>query len=218
MQYKAQVDVVEQLGDKVLRLCREQSANTSSSSSNSTTKTALIKLQRDFERVQVRVLALQQKVQAMAAAAAQQQDAEASLSNNANPNQAYEDYQRQVQMQLQQDVSFPYLRKRIVFVEICVVVYSPNIALSHVSYIIYISQRLDESIMREREEELRNINRGMHQVNEIYKDLAHIVGSQQEQVDAIETQMEDSRANAEAGLQQVEKANENFGATQCVIS
>jgi t-SNARE complex subunit (syntaxin) len=80
------------------------------------------------------------------------------------------------------------------------------------------TQRLDESIMREREEELRNINRGMHQVNEIYKDLAHIVGSQQEQVDAIETQMEDSRANAEAGLQQVEKANENFGATQCVIS
>jgi t-SNARE complex subunit (syntaxin) len=72
--------------------------------------------------------------------------------------------------------------------------------------------------MREREEEIRNINRGMHQVNEIYKDLAHIVGSQQEQVDSIETQMEDSRANAESGLQQVEKANEKFGSSQCTIS
>jgi syntaxin 7 len=72
--------------------------------------------------------------------------------------------------------------------------------------------------MREREEEIRNINRGMHQVNEIYKDLAHIVGSQQEQIDSIETQMEDSRANAESGLTQIEKANEKFGSAQCTIS
>jgi t-SNARE complex subunit (syntaxin) len=72
--------------------------------------------------------------------------------------------------------------------------------------------------MREREEEIRNINRGMHQVNEIYKDLAHIVGSQQEHVDSIETQMEESKTNAESGLQQVEKANEKFGSSQCQIS
>jgi t-SNARE complex subunit (syntaxin) len=58
----------------------------------------------------------------------------------------------------------------------------------------------------------------MHQVNEIYKDLAHIVGSQQEHVDSIETQMEESRVNADAGLQQVEKANQQFGSAQCVIS
>ena len=73
-------------------------------------------------------------------------------------------------------------------------------------------------MMREREEEIRNINRGMHQVHEIYKDLAHIVGSQQEQIDTIETQMEESRANAEQGLKQVEKANENYGNSQCTIS
>jgi t-SNARE complex subunit (syntaxin) len=79
-------------------------------------------------------------------------------------------------------------------------------------------QRLAEEIMREREEEIRNINRGMHQVNEIYKDLAHIVGSQQESIDAIETQMEESRANAESGLKQVEKANEKFGSSNCTIS
>jgi t-SNARE complex subunit (syntaxin) len=40
--------------------------------------------------------------------------------------------------------------------------------------------------MLEREEEIRNINKGMHQVNEIYKDLARIVGSQQDHVDTIE--------------------------------
>jgi syntaxin 7 len=71
--------------------------------------------------------------------------------------------------------------------------------------------------MREREEEIRNINRGMHQVNEIYKDLAHIVASQQDDIDQIETQMDDARANAESGLQQVEKANEKFGSAQCSI-
>ena len=80
------------------------------------------------------------------------------------------------------------------------------------------TQRMNEEIMREREEEIRNINRGMHQVNEIYKDLAHIVSSQQEQIDNIETQMEDSRANAEAGLKQVEQANDKYGSGNCVIS
>lgn len=77
---------------------------------------------------------------------------------------------------------------------------------------------MNEEIMREREEEIQNINRGMHQVNEIYKDLAHFVGSQQEQIDNIETQMEDSRVNAENGLKQVELANEKYGSSNCVIS
>jgi len=72
--------------------------------------------------------------------------------------------------------------------------------------------------MREREAEIRNINRGMHQVNEIYKDLASIVSGQQEQVDSIEGQMEDARANAESGLHQVTAANEKYGSSQCVVS
>ena len=58
----------------------------------------------------------------------------------------------------------------------------------------------------------------MHQVNEIYKDLATIIDSQQEQIDTIETQMEDSKDNAESGLKQIEKANEKFGSGGCVIS
>ena len=63
-----------------------------------------------------------------------------------------------------------------------------------------ILQTLHEEIMREREEEIRNINKGMHQVNEIYKDLAHIVGSQQEQIDTIEQQMDDARGWRNGGI------------------
>lgn len=72
--------------------------------------------------------------------------------------------------------------------------------------------------MREREEEIRNINKGMHTVNEIYKDLAHIVGSQQEQIDQIEDQMEESKTHAEQGLSHVVKANERATSSQCTIS
>lgn len=71
--------------------------------------------------------------------------------------------------------------------------------------------RLQEEIMREREEEIRQINRGMHQVNEIYKDLAHIVGEQQDDIDGIETKMEETKASAQSGLEQVEKANDKYG-------
>jgi hypothetical protein len=79
--------------------------------------------------------------------------------------------------------------------------------------------RLNEEIMREREEEIRKINHGMHQVNEIYKDLAHIVGQQQEQVDQIEDKMEDARNTAQSGLDQVHQANEKYGNTsQCIVS
>lgn len=79
--------------------------------------------------------------------------------------------------------------------------------------------RLQEEIMREREEEIRKINKGMHQVNQIYKDLAHIVGEQQEHVDQIEDKMEESKIAAQSGLEQIHKANENHGtgAASCSI-
>lgn len=76
--------------------------------------------------------------------------------------------------------------------------------------------RLAEEIIREREEEIRNINKGMHTVNEIYKDLAHIVGDQQEDIDAVENHMEDANKNAQAGLNQVQKANEKAD-NACII-
>mmetsp|Transcript_7973 Transcript_7973/g.14376 ORF Transcript_7973/g.14376 Transcript_7973/m.14376 type:complete len:266 (-) Transcript_7973:266-1063(-) len=76
---------------------------------------------------------------------------------------------------------------------------------------------INAEIMREREEEIRNINKGMHTVNEIYKDLAHIVGNQQEQIDQVENQMEGANLNAKKGLEQVEKANAKSSA-ECTIS
>eukprot|EP00555_Chaetoceros_dichaeta_P012647 CAMPEP_0198254454 /NCGR_PEP_ID=MMETSP1447-20131203/4747_1 /TAXON_ID=420782 /ORGANISM="Chaetoceros dichaeta, Strain CCMP1751" /LENGTH=263 /DNA_ID=CAMNT_0043940497 /DNA_START=21 /DNA_END=812 /DNA_ORIENTATION=- len=77
--------------------------------------------------------------------------------------------------------------------------------------------RINDEIMREREEEIRNINKGMHQVNEIYKDLAHIIGSQQEQVDEVEEHMERANESAEAGLKQIEKANTKASTSSCLI-
>mmetsp|Transcript_28983 Transcript_28983/g.61720 ORF Transcript_28983/g.61720 Transcript_28983/m.61720 type:complete len:300 (-) Transcript_28983:243-1142(-) len=77
--------------------------------------------------------------------------------------------------------------------------------------------KINEEIMREREEEIKNIHKGMHQVNEIYKDLAHLVDGQQEGVDQIETQMEDTKENTATGLKHIEKANES-SQSQCVIS
>lgn len=85
-------------------------------------------------------------------------------------------------------------------------------------FLLLYFQKLHEEIMREREEEIRNINKGMHTVNEIYKDLAHIVGSQQDHVDQIENQMEDARNNAQNGLAQVQKANDRYNNSNCTIS
>lgn len=77
--------------------------------------------------------------------------------------------------------------------------------------------RINEEILREREEEIRNINKGMHQVNEIYKDLAHIIDSQQEQIDDVEENMEQANESAEAGLKQIEKANAKASPSSCLI-
>ncbi|GAX17463.1 hypothetical protein FisN_5Hu113 [Fistulifera solaris] len=168
-QYRAQMDVLEQLQEKIMKLLQQQ-----------TQTTAVTKLQRDFERVKQRVTVIEDGVERILKSQKQQLANKSILDNAAAPETAEDSYQR-MQLQMQKD-------------------------------------RLAEEIMREREEEIRNINRGMHQVNEIYKDLAHIVGSQQEQIDTIENQMEESKVNAESGLKQVERANEKYGSGQCVIS
>jgi len=67
---------------------------------------------------------------------------------------------------------------------------------------------MNEEILRERNTEIRAINEQMANVNEIFKDLAHIVNNQQEDVDNIEEMMEKTHEHAKAGLEQVEKANE----------
>jgi hypothetical protein len=62
-------------------------------------------------------------------------------------------------------------------------------------------------IMREREQELQDINHKMHVVNEIYKDLGEVVDQQQEQIDNIEDQFARTSDNTRRGLEQLEKAN-----------
>ncbi|KAL7558395.1 hypothetical protein ACA910_003260 [Epithemia clementina (nom. ined.)] len=184
LQYRAQADVITQLGQKVhdlIHLHRQQQSSGTGTTADSVLKTTLIKLERDFDRVQKQATALTQTVDRLRQQQQQKLSAVHQESSSSSGAAAYEQYQQQMQVQLEED-------------------------------------RLAEQIMREREDEIRQINRGMHQVNEIYKDLAHIVASQQDQVDAIETQMEESRANADSGLKQIEKANEKYGSSNCVIS
>jgi t-SNARE complex subunit (syntaxin) len=50
------------------------------------------------------------------------------------------------------------------------------------------------------------------------QDLAHIVGSQQEQIDHVETHMENASRNAEEGLKQIEKAKIAASESTCIIS
>lgn len=59
------------------------------------------------------------------------------------------------QMQIQEDVSYN--------------VHSTVVINGVYNSLFLSSKRINEEIMREREEEIRNIHKGMHQVNEIYK-------------------------------------------------
>lgn len=62
-------------------------------------------------------------------------------------------------------------------------------------------------LMREREQELQDINHKMHVVNEIYKDLGEVVDEQQDQIDTLEDQFGNANHNTQRGLEQLEKAN-----------
>lgn len=61
--------------------------------------------------------------------------------------------------------------------------------------------------MRQREEELRDIHRKMHTVNEIYKDLGEVVDQQQEQIDLVDDQFGEAAEATRRGLEHIEKAN-----------
>ena len=194
-QYKTQLDVLGELQEKIEGLFQQPSLRNSSQQS-------VIKLRRDFDKIKATVKSMEKGVEDSLERQKQNLAAQAaahSVTADASQQQVLQ------QMREEEDVS-----------DFCVPCQSISNPFSFI-YSFIILQRLQLEMMREREEEIRNINRGMHQVNEIYKDLAHIVGSQQEQIDTIENQMEESKINAEAGLKQVERANEKYG-NQCVIS
>lgn len=189
-QYQAQNHVLEQLEEKIRSLLRQQPKQ----------NTAVIKLKRDFERVQLRTSQMQElATKKISCIQSIQKSTAASYNNNSsyNPFSNGGADNRTSSFNENEQTNILAEQQRLQQLQLQ-------------------EDRLHEEIMREREEEIRNINHGMHTVNEIFKDLAHIVGQQQEQVDQIENQMEDSRANAESGLAQVEKANEKYG-QQCSI-
>ena len=66
------------------------------------------------------------------------------------------------QMQIQEDVSAAQREDEIFFRDLLSVllILPPDYSMA---------QKINEEIMREREEEIKNIHKGMHQVNEIYK-------------------------------------------------
>jgi hypothetical protein len=121
MQYKAQVDVVGQLQDKLHRQLQQQEQLISttgsggskptyppSSASDPYDRTTWLKLRRDFERVQTRANQLQESVQRMRAnlkqrpASSSMDDDDMRRRQEMDPQAALE-YQQQ--LQLQQDVS-----------------------------------------------------------------------------------------------------------------
>lgn len=199
VRYRAQVDVLKQLGDKLERQLQVQESQLESLPRTEASKKRAthIKLAKDFRRVEATFKNVQLETRRKRARL-QEERAQAGQQSLVEQD---DELQRQL---VQEDVRRCTINIHESF---SLVVHSPY---------LFVTKRVHEEIMREREEEIRNINRGMHQVNEIYKDLAHIVGSQQEQIDTIETQMEDSKANAEKGLAHVVKANEK--ASSCVIS
>lgn len=111
LQYRAQADVIEQLGQKVHDLIHRHRERTQTASGPSDVRSTLQKLERDFDRVRNQAGALtkvvdrlreQQQVQLQRAAAT----AAANHGDGAgNGAAAYEQYQQQVQIQMEEDVS-----------------------------------------------------------------------------------------------------------------
>lgn len=64
--------------------------------------------------------------------------------------------------------------------------------------------------MREREEEIKNIHYSMNTVNAIYEDLAGLVDGQQEQIDKLVENIEESKANTFQGMEQIHEAIKGF--------
>ena len=173
-------------------LGQRQRLSSQSNQTSSTHKQTLMKLERDFERVQTSVQVTKSKVTKQMKQYQQRNNSSASAAARRDQESNSHNNNNNTQTVLQQQ----------------------QIQLQQ--------DRLQEEIMREREDEIRAINKGMHQVNEIYKDLAHIVGEQQDDVDQIESKMEESKTAAQSGYEQVSKANEKYGggssAANCIIS
>jgi len=76
---------------------------------------------------------------------------------------------------------------------------------------------INEAIMREREEEISKINRDLLKVHEITQDLHDMVEGQQEGIDSITRNVEQTLDRTETGLKEVMQAEKSQKAG-CIIS
>ena len=75
-----------------------------------------------------------------------------------------------------------------------------------------------ESIIEERSIEIEKINKGIIQVNEMFLDLSSIVKQQQNEIETIFTNAEESAAKTKEAFEQVVRANELQRDGNCIIS
>ena len=159
--FDVQVDVLKQLGTRLEAQLKEQEADIAALPREQAARqrSTYIKLSRDFQRVEVTFKNLVLEVRRKRAKL-DDQKRQALSATTANTTNATEEERIGLELQLQQEVS---QERRTMHMQIC----HPLTIYIHLT--LFEKQRLNEEIMREREEEIRSINRGMHQVNEIYK-------------------------------------------------
>lgn len=64
-----------------------------------------------------------------------------------------------------------------------------------------------ESLIIERESEIRNIEQSVGELNELFRDVAHIVGQQGAQLDIIETNVTNTVTDTRGADQELRQAN-----------
>ena len=77
-----------------------------------------------------------------------------------------------------------------------------------------------ESLIVEREAEIRNIEQGVTELNELFRDVAHIVTEQGEQLDIIEQNVDNTRTDtsgADRELRAAAKYQRNARSKACVL-
>lgn len=69
---------------------------------------------------------------------------------------------------------------------------------------------LRESIIEERASEMLEINKKMHKVQDIYKDLAALISDQQDLIDNIDKNIDDANAYTKDGVEQIDQARQAY--------
>lgn len=77
-----------------------------------------------------------------------------------------------------------------------------------------------ESLIVEREAEIRNIEQGVTELNELFRDVAHIVTEQGEQLDIIEHNVDNTRTDTRGADQELRSAaryQRNARSKACIL-